>query len=288
MTSTDVIYLDFRKAFDTVPHNVLLHKLWSIGIRGCLWSWFQSYLCSRLQTVSINNQLSNYLPVVSGVPQGSILGPLLFLVFINDLPTYINTAKLLLFADDTKCYSTPSSSSHLQKDIDSLYQWSMLNISFNSSKTSYLRFCPISLPPPSDFFIANQAISQCSNHKDLGVVFTNDLSWSSHYNFIVSKALKTLGLIRRTIGTLSSVTVRKQLYLILVRSQLTYCSQIWRPQLIKDIVLLESVQRRATKWILDDFQSNYKSRLLLTGLLPLIMVYEVNDVVFFYEICSIS
>ena len=203
-----MLYILTSEKPDTVPHNVLLHKFWSTGIRGCLWYWFQSYLCSWLQTVSINNQLSNYLPIVSGVPQGSILGPLLFLVFINDLPTYINTAKLLLFADDTKCYSTPSSSSHLQKDTDNLYQWSLLNISFNSSKTSYLQLCPTSLPPPSDFFIANQAISQCSNHNNLGVVFTNDLSWSSHYNFIVSKALKTLGLIRRTIGTLSSVTVR--------------------------------------------------------------------------------
>uniref|UniRef100_A0A1X7SUM2 Reverse transcriptase domain-containing protein n=1 Tax=Amphimedon queenslandica TaxID=400682 RepID=A0A1X7SUM2_AMPQE len=113
---TDVIYLDFQKAFDTVPHKVLLDKLWSIGIQGNLWNWFYSYLNSRLQTVSINGHLSSFLPVLSGVPQGSLLGPLLFLIFINDLPSYVHTAKLLLFADDTKCYSSSNLSAQLQED----------------------------------------------------------------------------------------------------------------------------------------------------------------------------
>ena len=117
---TDVIYLDFRKAFDSVPHDKLLMKLWNMGISGDLWMWFRSYLNGRQQVVSINNHLSEPLPVHSGVPQGSILGPLLFLIFVNELPTIVQSTKLLLFADDTKCYSASSLNGPalLQADVD--------------------------------------------------------------------------------------------------------------------------------------------------------------------------
>ena len=99
---TDTIYLDIRKAFDTVPHNELLIKLRAMGISGNLWQWFKSYLLNRQHCVKIQNKYSDLLPVLSGIPQGSILGPLLFLVYVNDIPQY-TTSTTLLFADDTKC-----------------------------------------------------------------------------------------------------------------------------------------------------------------------------------------
>ena len=114
-----------------------------MGITGNLWSWFRAYLSSRLQLVSVNGHHSNTLPVTSGVPQGSILGPLLFLVFINDLPALAKSAKLLLFADDTKCVKTISDHSdctRLQTDLDSLNSWSSFNIAFNAGKTVLVRF----------------------------------------------------------------------------------------------------------------------------------------------------
>ena len=122
---TDTIYLDIRKAFDTVPHNELLIKLRTMGISGNLWQWFKSYLLNRQHCVKIQNKYSDLLPVLSGIPQGSILGPLLFLVYVNDIPQY-TTSTTLLFADDTKCFriiNDPTGSITLQQDINSLVEW---------------------------------------------------------------------------------------------------------------------------------------------------------------------
>ena len=108
-SQTDVLYLDFKKAFDSVAYNKLFFKLWSFGIIGNLWKWLQAYLTNRVQQVSVNNAVSDVLPVVSGVPQGSILGPILFLVFVNDIPAAMTSSLvLLLFADDAKCVKSIS------------------------------------------------------------------------------------------------------------------------------------------------------------------------------------
>ena len=103
-TQIDVTYLDFKKAFDSVAHNELLVKLWNFGITGSLWNWFKTYLSSRIQCVHLNDAISNPLPVISGAPQGSVLGPILFLVFVNDISDSVLSSKVLLFADDTKCF----------------------------------------------------------------------------------------------------------------------------------------------------------------------------------------
>ena len=122
------------------------------------------------------------------------------------------------------------------------------------------------------YHLNNQAIATKDNVRDLGVWFSNDLSWSKHIMHITSKAYQTLSVIRRSFNsTLLPIHVRKALYVSLVRSQLTYCSIIWRPQNLKEIILLERVQRRATKWILSDFHSDYKSRLKNLNMLPLMM-----------------
>ena len=122
---TDVLYLDFKKAFDSVAHNELLVKLWRFGITGNLWHWFRGYLLYRCQCVCVNNVTSGTLPVLSGVPQGSILGPLMFLIFVNDLPMSVSSSHLLLFADDTKCLKQIDNSedcSALQQDLHNLTQ----------------------------------------------------------------------------------------------------------------------------------------------------------------------
>ena len=282
----DAIYLDFRKAFDSVPHAQLLIKLESYGITGNLWSWFRNYLTNRQQTTSVDGHRSNYLPVTSGVPQGSILGPLLFIIFLNDLPSVITSSRILKYADDTKCYKTitnPNDAVLLQSDLDNVGNWSVSNeISFNLSKLASVHIncrCPNSVGSIYSMCYVN-IISQ-PTQRDLGIKVSEDLSWTSHHTSIMSKAYSKMGMIRCAFSCFCPVSTKLKLYISLIRSQLLYGSQLWRPMLIKDIQKLERVQRRATKFILVDASSNYKSRLLTLGLLPLMMVYELNDIMFF-------
>ena len=172
LAETDTVYIDFQKAFDSVPHNELLLKLWNIGITGSLWKWFRSYLNNRSQCVSVNNSLSNCLPVLSGVPQ-------LFLVYINDLPSVLEMCQLLIFADDTKCFKQIHSMSDtylMQDDLNSLLRWSIDNhLHFNVSKFVFIRFHP---KFNTEYNIDGFNIPYSSVCKDLGIIFSNDLSWN--------------------------------------------------------------------------------------------------------------
>ena len=241
-TQTDVVYLDFKKAFDRVAHNELLFKLHSTGIGGNVWSWLKSYLTQRHQCVSINGSVSTALPVVSGVPQGSILGPLLFLIFINDLPTSVSTSTLLLFADDTKCVhpvSVPSDCLSLQYDINQLSSWcDKWNLHFNEDKCVVMHLTTSRhVPIISDYHLNNTTLGTKVFHRDLGIIISEDLTWKEHHNHIIMKAYKILGLLRRTFCNVYCVQAKKLLYLSLVRSQFMYCSPVWRPHFIKDMHL---------------------------------------------------
>ena len=218
--------------------------------------------------------------VLSGVPQGSVPGPLLFVIFINDL---IHSAIPFIFADDTKCLlaiKSTSDSDKLQQDINNISTWSYtFNLLFNESKFVHLRFWQKTSLDTPRYPINGNLIRRMSQHKDLGVTFSTDLHWTEHYN---TKAYQTLGLLRHTFSV-SSIAVKKQLYISLVRSQVLYCSQLWRPQLLEDIFILERVQHRATKYILNNYMLPYKVRLERLHLLPLMYTYELNDLIFFVK-----
>ena len=137
--------------------------------------------------VSVNGTLSNLLDVTSGVSQGSILGPLLFLVFINDLPTCVKSSKVLLFADDAKCYQLAKDYFSLQADLDSLYLWSLSNLEFNSGKVCHLCFHRNGVNTGGiagsygTYYFGDRPVNRCSSQHDLGVLLSDDLSWSNHY-----------------------------------------------------------------------------------------------------------
>ena len=193
--------------------------------------------------------------------QRSILGPLLFLLFINDLPQSVCSSFILLFADNAKWFrpiANPSDCSLLQdlvRLLDCSNKWKR---HFNISKCALVRFSygtPIF--PASPYCMGDQDIVALDCLRDLGVLISDDLSWSAHYDLLCSRDYKILGLLRRVFNNVFAISAKKRLYISLVRSQLMYCSVVWRPHFIKDITTLEKFQRRATKYIYSDFSSDY-------------------------------
>ena len=195
-----------------------------------------------------------------------------------------------LFTDDTKCLR-PIHSPHdcilLQADLDALSTWSSnWKMKFNESKCFLLSVFSGRAPTAScdhQYLINELPISTSNQQKDLGIIISSDLSWSCHICKIVSKAYKILCLLRRTFCSSNDTTTKKRLYISLIRSQVMYGSQIWRPLLIKDMKPIKSLQHRATKYILNDYTSDYRSRLIQLKLLPLAMQLELNDICFFIK-----
>ena len=241
---TDVIYMDFAKAFDTVPHKRLLYKLKSVGIRGKALMWLSTFLSQRRQRVLLREASSDWGDVTSGVPQGSILGPILFLIYVNDIPDNIsNTAKM--FADDTKLYKPISNISDchkLQQDLNSLAAWSnQWLLKFNESKCVVLR-----IKESFDYIYTLNGIplNSVESQKDLGVTISKNLKPSSHIAIATKKANQRLGLIKRCFTDLSADKLFI-LYTSLVRPVIEYGSPTWNPQFQKDIESLDRVQKRA-------------------------------------------
>ena len=276
--TTDVVYLDISKAFDSVSHHHLLHKLHIVGITGKIWYWIKSYLLGWYHYVSLDGQSSEYLPVKSGVPQGSILGPLLFLVYVNDIFPFLNYSSLFMFADNSPCLKlirTLQDSQLLQANLDEIDNWcTTWYMRLKPSKCAFMRFgADVDTPP---YTVCQTTIPQCTERRDLGILINSSLSWTSHISSILAKAYKSLYLIRRVVPYNSDINFKRSLYLALVRSHLTHCSSIWWPHLLGDSRRLERIQRRCTKYLVSS-GLDYKSRLIVSRLLPLTMWLEVQD-----------
>ena len=254
-----------------------MFKLWNFSITGNLWRWFEAYLSDRCQFVSVGQTASGILPVISGVPQGSILGPLLFLIYINDLPDKLSLSKVLLLPMMPNVFLPISSRADclsLQHDLSLLANWSSSwKLTFNEKKCSVV---PVIL----SYSVNNIIISTAGSQKDLGVIMSSDMQWRSHYLFIIPRAYRMLGLIRRVFSSSTDVYTKRCLYLSLVRSKLLYCSPVWRPQYLVDIRSLETVQRRASKFIISNYAMDYRDRLISLEMLPLMMEYEIADIIF--------
>ena len=291
---TDVVFLDISKAFDTVHHSKLLQKLRDFGLSGSLLLWFENYLSGRCQRVTVHGATSTPLPITSGVPQGSLLAPFLFSVYINDLPDNISISTGVgLYADDTKlhrCVQNRNDALALQLDIQSLHCWSNENMmSFNKSKCKVLSITRRKSPLIYPYALGDHKLLSSDVESDLGITISSKLLWNVQINKVRSKANKTLGLIRRSTMEITDTNARRLLYLQLVRSNFSYATQAWCPQLVKLIEDVEKVQRRATKYILNlgfITDISYKTRLLQLDILPVSYWHEYLDLVFLYKIIN--
>ena len=265
---TDALIMDFSKAFDKVCHSLLVHKLEQYGIIGKVNHWISSFLADRKQAVVVDGVSSSLVPVESGVPQGSVLGPCLFLFYINDLPADL-TSTARLFADDTLCHKTitsPADQQALQNDLDLLVAWEQKWLmQFHPEKCQTLRFTRSRNPSANQYQFHGHTLSITHEAKYLGVTITEDIKWEPHINNIVNKANKTLGFLRRNLRV-KSQQIKQQAYLSLVRPSLEFASPVWDPFTAKDINKLESVQRRAARWVVNRHRQTSSVDTMLTHL----------------------
>ena len=240
----DVIYTDLEKAFDKVPHRRLISKLKSYGINADVIAWIEAFLSSRRQRVKINNVFSEWAPVLSGIPQGSILGPLLFIIYINDLvDSCSNGSELYLYADDAKLFRhilSDLDSGLLQRDLDNLSNWTekwLLKLNVNKCKyMSYERsHSDTSL---NQYTIGGVNLEHVEVMKDLGVKFDVKLKFTDHINEKINKAYCVLGLIKRNFQYISEKCF-VTLYKAMVRSHLEYAQAVWSPHLVGHIKILK-------------------------------------------------
>src|SRR5215469_6813345 len=269
----DVMYLDFRKAFDTVPHLRLLWKLEIVGLNMQLVNWIKAFLTDRRMRVIVNGKTSSWTKVLSGVPQGSVLGPLLFLVFVMDLPKVIRQ-KAMMFADDTKLWSRISEAADgikLQEDLDNICKWLndwQLQPNIDKYKVMHIHHDSSTRYELCDKGVKS-VIKAVAEEKDLGILVTQDLKWARQCGEAAKKANKILGLIKRQFVALNPASFRI-LYKSFIRPHLEYCIQVWSPSLNRDINTLEKVQRRATKVEVRGIgRKSYEDRLRILNLTTL-------------------
>ena len=250
-SSIDIAFLDYAKAFDTVPHLRLRNKLKAYGVVGKASAWINSFLSNRRQRVVMGEIMSNWSQVKSGVPQGSVLGPSLFIIYINDLPENLSNVTKI-YADDTKIIadtSRPDANLDLQKDLDALADWSdrwLIKLNVEKCKIMHLG----KRNPLKKYFILDKGerieVGTTKFEKDLGIVWSSDASWTEQCNRAASKANSVLGMLKKTFVTRNSATWRK-LYTTFIRPHLEFCAMVWSPFNKADIATLERIQRRATK-----------------------------------------
>lgn len=261
----DVVYCDFRKAFDSVPHERLMLKVRNYGIRGQLANWIEDFITEREQRVCISGKSSRWVKVTSGVPQGSVLGPLLFVMFINDLPECILSG-VKMYADDTKIYNIVNNKEQaekLQEEIDKLYNWSQVwQLLFHPDKCHILHLRKKSMN--HEYYMGTDQdkikLNTTEEEKDLGVTVDNKLTFSEHCNKIVTKANKILGIISRTLTQIDKDNFNR-IYKGIVRPIVEYASSIYNPRLIADRNKIEGIQRRATKMVTGQSNKSYEERL---------------------------
>ena len=291
--SIDLIFLDFAKAFDMVSHDGLLHKLKFYGFSNNIINWISAFLKGRKQKVVLGDVESDWKDVLSGVPQGSVLGPLLFIVYINDMPTLL-THVCKLFADDSKLIGlicNKQDSINLQSDIDLLVQWAQdWSMLFNDEKCKVMyignkKRTKHIYSIKSSTNLVPHILQETPAEKDLGVYISNNLKWRTQVDHAVQKANSVLGSLKRSFSCWTKISL-KILYTVFVRPHLEYANTVWCPYLKHDIRALERVQRRATKLVPELKYLDYSTRLKLLGLTTLKSRRERGDLIQYYKLVN--
>lgn len=291
----EALYTDFSKAFDRVDIPMLLFKLQKLGIESNLLKWIESYLTNRQQIVRFKGSKSNPIQVTSGVPQGSHLGPLLFILFVNDISLILKHIKVLIYADDMKLYLEIINKEDInifQNEIKVFYTWcnkSLLQL--NVKKCNLIAFSRKRDTPNVTITLGNQPVVKCDRVRDLGVILDSKLTFIDHYNTIINRANNMLGFIKRFSYSFHDPYTIKTLYTAYVRSIIEYCSVVWSPFSITHEERIESVQKqfllfalRKLGWTRFPLPS-YKARCMLINIQTLkvrrefAMVSFVNDIV---------
>lgn len=259
----DVVYLDFAKAFDRVPKSRLTYKLEHLGIRGKLLDWIESFLSDRTFCVRVGQSYSSERPVLSGVPQGSVLGPLLFVLFSSDLRYHIKS-DIVFYADDSKLFNRSSLQPTLQHDLDAVTRWTAdWQLPLNTEKCVVLHLGGNN--PRLDYVIHDRTLQSVKSHNDLGVIITENLNWSEHISGIVKRVNCRLYVIKRAFTRLTFKTWIG-LFACYVRPIMEYCGSVWSAELIRDRKLLEGLQRKATRMWFNCARPDYEERLRLACL----------------------
>lgn len=262
----DVLYLDYSKAFDTVPHQRLLKQVETFGVTNQALRWIESFLSNRRQKVRVNNDVSDWSSVISGVPQGSILGPILFTLFVFDIPGAIDSL-ISMFADDTKLYQllkTTLSGDELEESLHKLEEWAdRMQMRFHPGKCKVMH---LGTKNPNKNYMMNDGkggmhvLEVVTVEKDLGVHIDNQLKFTAHCEAKINTANKTLGFIRHSFQHLDK-EIFTLLYKALVRPHLEFASCVWSPQHKYNKDAVEKVQRRATKLVPGLYNLSYSERL---------------------------
>ena len=257
---TDAVYTDYSSAFTSVSHRLLLHKLrHSFNITGHACSWIESYLSQRSQRVIVDGKHSDWIPVLSGVPEGSILGPLLFTCYVADLPSHIQTCSLS-YADDVKIFHRiefPSDVDSLQADLSRLSKWSKTwHLKLNPAKCRTITFTLRTSPIASRYVLDGHQLERCTSIRDLGVILDVKLTFRDHVDACVSKANRMIGLLMRSMQVSSCMSLRRFdyrpvmcAYYAHVRSTIEYGSVIWSGAAASHLARLERLQHRFLMWL---------------------------------------
>ena len=288
----DVVYTDFKKAYDSVAHQRLLKKVENAGIKGKVLKWMEAFLTNRKQRVKIANTKSKWENVLSGIPQGTVLGALLFLIFINDLPEHIKNSIIKLFADDAKFYKhiqEAEDAAELQQDLDAACDWTIdWQLMFHPDKCKVVRLGKNN--EKYNYTIKGQngvihSVTESEGEKDLGILIDSKLNFQEHVNKKVKQANSILGIIKRSFKTLNKDSFIP-LYKASVRPILEYGQPAWFPLYEREADALEAVQRRATCLISGIKHLPYRERLKYLNLPTLKHRRLRGDMIYTYKLLT--